>query len=193
MITMRKIIWTSFILLYPFVSIAQQKYEREYRINSETIPKSATDFIDSISLNSKIKWYREISLDEVTIEAKFSHNKKKFSVEFDTLGKLLDVEIVLNKRELNAKVQNRINNELDSVYKKWKFQKIQLNYSGKGSHILAAIKQNEPSDSIKIAYEIVIKGKDLEGTYLYEITFNDQGELQNILEIIPDKADHLEY
>ncbi len=182
-----------FLLLFPFISKAQQKYEREFRIKSETIPQSAKEFIDSISADSKIKWYKEISLNDITIEAKFKYNKKKFSVEFDTLGKLQDVEFVIKKREISPEVYNKIELKLDSVYQKWKFQKIQIHYSGKSSHIVAAIRKNEPSDLIKIGYEIVLKGKNLEDTNLYEITFNEQGELKNILQIIQDKADHLEY
>lgn len=182
-----------FLLLFPFISKAQHKYEREFRIKSETIPQSAIELIDSISADSKIKWYKEISLNDITLEAKFKYNKKKFSVEFDTLGKLQDVEFVIKKREISPKVYNKIKSKLDSVYRKWKFQKIQIHYSGKSSHIVDAIRKNEPSESIKIAYEIVLKGKNLEDTNLYEITFNEQGEVQNILLIIQDKADHLEY
>jgi hypothetical protein len=182
-----------FLLLFPFISKAQHKYEREFRIKSETIPQSAKELIDSISADSKIKWYKEISLNDITLEAKFKYNKKKFSVEFDTLGKLQDVEFVIKKREISPEVYNKIERKLDSVYEKWKFQKIQIHYSGKSRDIVAAIRKNEPSDSIKIAYEIVLKGKNLEDTNLYEITFNEQGELKNILLIIQDKADHLEY
>ncbi|MDZ4147149.1 MAG: hypothetical protein U1C58_02595 [Flavobacteriaceae bacterium] len=182
-----------FLLLFPFISKAQLKYEREFRIKSETIPQSAKEFIDSISVDSKIKWYKEISLNDVTLEAKFKLENKKFSIEFDTLGKLQDVEFVIKKREISPEVYNKIERKLDSVYQKWKFQKIQIHYSGKSRDIVAAIRKNEPSDSIKIAYEIVLKGKNLEDTQLYEITFNEQGEVQNILQIIQDKADHLEY
>lgn len=191
--TARIIIAMGILLLFPIISKAQHKYEREFRIKAETIPQSAKDFIDSISADSKIKWYKEISLNDITLEAKFKYNKKKFSVEFDTLGKLQDVEFVIKKREISPEIYNKIENKLDSIYQKWKFQKIQIHYSGKSKDIVAAIRKNEPSNSLKIAYEIVLKGKNLEDTQLYEITFNEQGEVQNSLQIILDKADHLEY
>jgi hypothetical protein len=182
-----------FLLLFPFISKAQHKYEREYRIKSETIPQSAQEFLDSIGSDSKIKWYKEIGLKDISLEAKFKYNKKKFSVEFDTLGKLQDVEFVIRKTEISPEIYNKIERKLDSAYQKWKFQKIQMHYSGKSRDIVAAIRKNEPKNSIKIAYEIVLKGKNLEDTQLYEITFNEQGEVQNMLQIIQDKADHLEY
>lgn len=191
--TARIIIALGFSLLFQFTTQAQHKYEREFRIKSETIPQSAKDFIDSISADSKIKWYKEISLNDITLEAKFKYNKKKYSVEFDTLGKLQDVEFVIRKKEINSEVYNKIKYKLDSIYQKWKFQKIQIHYSGKSRDIVKSIRKNEPTNTIKIFYEIVLKGKNLEDTQLYEITFNEQGELQNILQIIQDKADHLEY
>jgi len=182
-----------FLLLFPFVSKAQQKYESEFRMKSEMIPQSAKRFIDSIGPDSKVKWYKEISLSDVSFEAKFKHKKKQFSVEFDTLGILQDVEFVIKKSEIAPKVYNKIEGKLDSLYHKWKFQKIQTQYTGSNSYLITSINKNKPSETIKFSYEIVLKGKALGNTQLYEITFNDQGEIQDIKQIVQDKADHLEY
>lgn len=189
----RIIITLCFLLLIPFILKAQHKYEREYRIKSEIIPQAAKDFIDSIGSNFKIKWYKEVSLNDTTIEAKFKYNKKKFSVEFDTLGKLQDVEFVIKKREISPEVYNKIETKLDSLYQKWKIQKIQISYSGKSSGIITSLRKNESIDSVNVSYEIVLKGKKLDYTQLYEITFTEKGKTATILEIIQDKADHLEY
>jgi hypothetical protein len=182
-----------FLLLFPFVLKAQHKYEREYRIKTEMIPQSAKDFVDSIGSDSKVKWYREISLNGASIEAKFRHNKKKFSVEFDTLGNIQDVEFLIKKSEIVPAVYNKMEHKLESLYQKWKFQKIQKQYIGKPVEIITSINKNQPIESIRVSYEIVLKGKALGDTQLYEITFNAQGELQDILQIIQNKADHLEY
>lgn len=157
------------------------------------IPPSAQGFIDSIGSDSKIKWYREIGLNGVSIEAKFRYNKKKFSVEFDTLGSVQDAEFLMKKSDINPSVYKTIATELDSLYKKWKFQKIQMQYAGKRIDIITSILNNEPSQSINVSYEIVLRGKALGNTQLFEITFNEQGEIKNVLHIIQDKSDHLEY
>jgi len=182
-----------FLLLFPFVLKAQHKYESEYRMKSELIPQSAKRFIDSIGPDSKVKWYKEISLSGVSFEAKFKHKKKQFSIEFDTLGILQDVEFVIKKSEIAPKVYNKIEDKLDSLYQKWKFQKIQMNYVGSHNDLITLINKNEPSDAMKVSYEIVLKGKAPGNTQLFEITFNDQGEIQDIQQIVQDKADHLEY
>lgn len=181
-----------FLLLFPILSKAQQKQEREFRIKAEAIPQSAKDFIDSLGIDSNIKWYKEISIKEVTLEAKFKHNKKNFSVEFDTLGKLQDVEFEIKKTEITPNIYNNIVSKLDSMYQKWMLQKIQIQYSGNMSYVIAAIRKNEATNLINVLYEIVLIGKNLEDTHLYEISFNKQGEILNILQIIQEKADHLE-
>jgi hypothetical protein len=183
----------SFLLLFVNFSKAQQKYEREYRIKSGIVPQLAQEFIDSIGTGLKTKWYKEISLNGVSIEAKFKYKNKRFSVEFDTLGTLQDLEFIITKREIITEVYNNIEHNLDSLYHKWKFQKIQLHYEGKSKDIMTSINKNRSSDSIKVAYEIVLKGKVLGETQLYEITFDEEGETQAILQVIQDKADHLEY
>ena len=183
----------SLYFLIPHALRAQQKYEREYRLKSEMVPKSATKFIGLIGAKSNVKWFREIGLKDVSVEAKFRHKGKKFSVEFDTLGKLQDVEFIVKKNEINPIVYTEIESHLDSLYQKWKFKKIQIHYRGQPSDILSSLENSIPNSSIKMFYEVVLKGKTSGNMQLYEITFNDLGELQAILQIIQDKADHLEY
>ncbi len=187
------ILFIGFLLLFPIVLKAQQKYEREYRIKSEIIPQSAKEFIDSIVSNSRIKWYEELGLNSVSIEAKFKFNNRKFSVEFDTLGNLQDVEYTIKQREITPIIYNEIIHNLDSLFQKWKFQKIQIHYKGKPSDIITPLDKNGPSKIVAIFYEIVLKGKDNGNTELYELTFNNQGKIEKIQQIIQDKSDHLEY
>lgn len=191
--TSKIFLFFGFLILLPILLKAQQKYEREYRVKSEDIPALAKEFIDSIGSDSKIKWYKEIGLQEITVEAKFKYNNKKFSVEFDTLGILQDVEFVIKKREIAPVVYERIEQKLDSLYQKWKFKKIQIHYRGDRRDIITSINNNEPSDSIETNYEIVLKGNCLGNAQLYEITFSEQGDVLGVLRIIQDKADHLEY
>ena len=187
------LLFFSFLIIFPFVLKAQPKYEREYRIESEIVPLPAKEFIDSIGAGSKIRWYKEIGFNSVSLEAKFKYKNKMFSAEFDTLGNLQDVEYIIKKREISSIVYTKIEHKLDSLYQKWKFQKIQIHYNGKPSDILTAINKKEQNENVTLFYEIILKGKTEEGTELYELTFNHQGTLQKIQQIVQDKADHLEY
>jgi hypothetical protein len=187
------ILSTGVLLLLPLLSKAQHKYEREYRMKAAMVPEPARAFVDAIGADSRIKWFKEIGLSDVTIEAKFNHNKRKFSVEFDTLGTLEDAEFIIKKLEIDSLVFSWIEQNLDSLYQKWKFRKIQMHYEGQSSDVIAAINDNKSGDGIQVSYEIVLKGTAHRNTRLFEILFDDQGEIQSLLQIIQDKADHLEY
>src|SRR5690606_41633459 len=65
---------------------AQQKYEKESRLNRNNVPAIAFNFIDSLNLKNRVKWYLEESLENKSVEAKFKKSGKKHSVEFDILG-----------------------------------------------------------------------------------------------------------
>ena len=119
--------------------------------------------------------------------------RKKYSVEFDTLGNIQDAEFVIKKRDIDLKVYKNIESHLDSLYTKWKFQKIQKQYKGKRGDIVISITNNKPSTTIEISYEIVLKGKTSGIAHSYEVTFNEHGEIHHIEQIIQKKADHLEY
>ena len=71
---------------------AQTKYESESKISHKDTPKPAIEFINATQLDIKIQWFRELSNQGTTFEAKFKLNKDKFSIEFDSLGKVQDIE-----------------------------------------------------------------------------------------------------
>ncbi|MEL6254700.1 MAG: hypothetical protein AAFR87_22000, partial [Bacteroidota bacterium] len=72
---------------------AQIKYEREYKLKPTEIPMPAKIFVDSCKFSTQITWYKEESQDGKSIEAKLKHKGKKYSIEFDTVGLLQDMEI----------------------------------------------------------------------------------------------------
>jgi hypothetical protein len=130
-----------------------------------------------------VKWYKKISQNGISVEAKFEYQKKKFSIEFDTTGVLKDVEFIINKVAIAPLVYQQIEHELDSLFQKWRFQKIQMQDIGRNDDTLTFINSNEAKLSLRISYEIVLKGKTVENAQLYEIAFNDDIEIQQVHQI----------
>ena len=65
-------------------ALAQDKVEREYKINLDAVPEKAKEFVyESGVLPPKVRvnWYREESADEESIEAKFKHQGQRRSEE----------------------------------------------------------------------------------------------------------------
>ncbi|MBK7873616.1 MAG: hypothetical protein IPJ74_24595 [Saprospiraceae bacterium] len=187
---MKLFISLAFITL-PLAILAQQKFEREDRIKDASVPAQALAFIDSTKVDSRIKWYQEESHLGITIEAKFKYKKSRYSIEFDSTGIIQDIEIEI--KTLPKAVLERMNKELDSVFNKYKFQKIQLHYNGSEAVLAGVFEQEDMSNRLNTYYEIIIKGWELKTPKLYEITFDDEGHLIKKIHIIQRNSDNLEY
>ena len=176
-----------------FVSQAQTKFEKEYRINPEEVPEKAFQFIHSANNDFSEKWYFEENLEGNSIEAKFKYNRKKYSVEFDTLGNLLDVEVESPFKDLPENLQATLQNSLQNTYSKFTIRKIQVQYSGTVNSFADFITESNQTEHYTIYYELVVKGKKNRQWNLYEITFGNAGELISTDKIVLRNTDNLEF
>lgn len=176
-----------------FVSQAQTKYEKEYRIKQEEVPEKALEFIHSATIDFSEKWYFEENLEGNSIEAKFKYNQKRYSVEFDTSGNLLDIEIETPFDALIEKLQASIKNSLQNTYSKFKIRKMQVQYSGPIASFADFLNEPNRDEQYKIHYELVVKGKKNRQWNLFEMTYNSQGELEKTEQIILRNTDNLEF
>ncbi|MDQ4139839.1 MAG: hypothetical protein M3142_04880, partial [Bacteroidota bacterium] len=125
------------ILLITNQTFGQTKYEKEYRLKPQEVPVEARKFVDALRFSGKVKWYFEENLKGNSIEAKVTNNQKRYSLEFDTLGNLQDVEVQIDWLEIPEVTRNNISGSLDSEYSDYKINKIQVQYTGKNSILLS--------------------------------------------------------
>ncbi|MEZ4934623.1 MAG: hypothetical protein R2788_21160 [Saprospiraceae bacterium] len=86
---------------------AQVKYEKESRLKEKDVPSIALDFIDSLAVKKKVRWYLEEGFNRTSVEAKFKMDNRKYSIEFDTIGNLEDIEIQVKWDGLNKTLRIR--------------------------------------------------------------------------------------
>lgn len=172
---------------------AQQKYEKESRIKPKDVPTKAMNFIDSINLKNRVKWYLEEGLETKSIEAKFKYNSKKYSVEFDTLGNIEDAEIEIQWDEMQTPFKDSISSQLKKDCLKQKIVKVQIQYSGPSSEILSKLRENKTSGNLTTKYEVVVRCKSKDTIVLLEYLFNKKAEVLSRSEIIFKNSSHLEY
>lgn len=172
---------------------AQQKFERESRLKPDEVPTAALQFIEAVEMDTRWKWYYEENLEGNSVEAKTKYKGTRYSVEFDTSGKIQDVEIEMKWQDLDDQVRRNISIALDSLFTRHKINKIQIQYSAE-SKVLLDLLNNQPNiPQAKIQYEIVVAGRKTNRPKLYELTFTDSGKLSEISEIIFRNTDNLEY
>lgn len=172
---------------------AQQKLERESRLKTEEVPAAALQFIKSVKMDTRWKWYFEENLVGNSVEAKTKHDGKWYSVEFDTSGQIQDVEVEKEFSELKETVRQNISEALNSMFERHSMDKIQIQYSAGNTTLLEILNLEAGQKTSKIQYEIVVKGKTTGRPKLYELTFSETGELVETSEIIFRNTDNLEY
>lgn len=190
---MHKFIYILLIIAFTFTSnlIAQEKFEKESRIKQNDAPLKAQLFIDSLNITNKVKWYKEEGLKRKSIEAKFKHNKARYSVEFDTLGHVEDIEIEVNWKSLESNLKEAIFLQLKTDCLKHKIIKVQMQYTGSESQLSSILKAD--SLSLTIKYELIVRCKRQKEVDLFEYLFNDTGKLISTSKIVFKNSSHLEY
>jgi hypothetical protein len=173
--------------------LAQLKMERETRVRACCVPVPARQLIDSCFGATKIKWYLEESLQHRTYEAKLKFERQKYSIEFDTLGVLEDVEHEISLNAIPDSVRLKIETHLGATFKKYKIVKIQEQWLGERAALHAKIKGRDLPTPIIINYEIVVVGKTNRLYKSFELTFNLAGEVIEFLEIIHGHHHNLIY
>jgi hypothetical protein len=171
-------------------SFSQVKTEREIGINSGEVPSAAKVWLNDAFENiRKPKWYLEYSQIGKSYEAKFHYQGHFYSVEFDSLGKVEDVEIEIKESEIPSEVWTEIKSYFGSNYNETKVEKIQRQLTGSESDLEDFFDQEE-SERILIRYEIVFQGKN-QLWELWEALFDDSGKFLSILKVEIQPNDNL--
>lgn len=175
------------------ISFSQEKFEKEDRIRAALVPSKAMEFMDGAFNVDKIKWYAEENLNGKDIEGKVKKDGKLYSVKFDTVGNLKDVEKTVNFKTVPERIQAIVQSKLDSLFSSFKIQKTQIQFLGKASVLKELIINGITNHDYITNYEIVIRGKKDKKVDYYEILFNEQGVPQRNERIIQKNTHHLIY
>jgi hypothetical protein len=182
-----------FFFICPNYLFAQIKFEKESRLKEKDIPSIALDLIDALAVEKKVKWYLEEGFNQASIEAKFELNTQKYSIEFDTLGNLEDIEIQIKWNGLNKTLRDSIDFHLGQDCERYKIRKIQIQYSGESAALLHKIKTEDSKEDYITRYEVVVKCRSKNNVNLFEYLFSDSGQMLTVSQIIFKNSSHLEY
>ncbi|WP_367388071.1 hypothetical protein [Lewinella sp. LCG006] len=184
----------SLVLLLAASSVleGQDKQEQELRIASEAAPKAARAWLSLVfGDNNRIKWYAETTSGRQSIEAKFKHQRRHFSVEFSPTGELEDVESVLKLRQIPDSTRRQLIYTFKTL-PKFKLNRIQEQWQGSTEGIRSAL-QGRFSREVLVQYEIEFSAK-MKGIYgIWEGTFSKNGELLTYRQIVLRPTTNLNY
>lgn len=179
---MQKLIVLVSVIFFPFLLLAQQniKYEREKKISADEFPDAAMQVILPLLENAKaVKFYQETNQDGINYEVKLKFDKAYYSIEFDSLQQLKDVEELLNWKKATDIPRASMQHNMDESFRKLKVTRIQKQYNFKSS--VEQLKSLPPKEDIisSINYELEVEGEMHRKNVLqfYELLFDEQGKL----------------
>jgi len=182
------------ILLISSISFSQEKFEKEYRIDFSEAPQKSQQIITKWEFPKKVKWYAEESNDGKTFEAKTCFQKHRYSIEFSEIGNILDVEKTVKFKKLERNLQLIINKALSKNYKKFKIKKTQIQLKGTENELYKMIFELKSiTKSITRNYELIVKAKKDNDYDLYEILFDENGNIIKELKFKPINSINLEF
>ena len=178
------------------IGTAQNKYERESRIEAEEFPKKSYGIIQDYLKDAKrVRFYQETDSIKKSFEAKFKKGRLHYSVEFDQNGTLEDVEFNIKERDIPNDTWGTILYYLDENHTKYRVKKIQQQYPVMEDQSIEQTLHNAFQNLIlpEVNYELVFAAKENKGYQEYEALFNSEGRLMRIRKSYPLGYDHVLY
>jgi hypothetical protein len=161
----------------------QVKYEREIRISEKNVPKKASEWLkDAFEDIRTAKWYFETTPEMNSYEAKFKWRNYNYSVKFDTLGLIVDIEKKIDLSEIPKSTRSVILSYFEDHFHSYKILKIQEQATGDEDDLEDFIDENE-EEGITIRYEIEFHGVTPDENKLWEALFSIEGKLIMLREI----------
>ncbi|MCB0568889.1 MAG: hypothetical protein KDC66_03960 [Phaeodactylibacter sp.] len=165
----------AFFLLLPATGYAQ-KIEQERRVVKEKVSLSIRKALEKdYSGHKRMRYYEERNETGRFFEAKFCYQRSRYSVKYDTLGHLVEVERKIRLRQIPAPAYGKISEYFQEHFQRYSVRKVQERlYRGN-----------------LIGYEAELQGKTAEGMGYFEVQFDTSGQLERIRPIIQTPQDFI--
>lgn len=192
---------SKYLLLFLLLSVgfngfSQTKQEREFRIEKSELPEAVIFFIDDLPNNSKrLRFYKEVDGEKQSFEVKFRIKKIYYSAEFDTNGKIEDIEVLTKTRQINETILNTVETYFENNFKKAKFLKVQKQFlpikNTSPNNLLRSILSGELDTQAH--FEIIAEITENSTCNLREFNFDQNGNLISSRVVAPSSYGHVLY
>jgi len=185
------LLFTSFAV----VSAQDIKNENEKSINREDMPTSSLTMINRFwNKEKKVDFYRQKNGEMISYEAKLEWNGHQYSIEFDSEGSLVNVEQLIDFNDIPVASQNTITEELSKQYTRFRFIRIQRQYSAEEAddryEILEDVIDEDYEDLI-IRFEIVVDAQNKAVMGSFESLFDEHGNMIQKRRIVRRSLDNI--
>jgi hypothetical protein len=192
-----KIITVVFFIMCNYITFAQTKYEREFRIRKNQFPVAAKEILtEHLKKGAKrLKFYKKNDTSKTTYESKFKKDKLWYSIEFSSKGNLENIEIIIQPLDIPSETRTNITQYLDQNFINHKVKKIKQQYIATEDEEYKEIFRNAFQNLLlpNLNYEIMISSKEHKASLEYEILFNAEGKFKTKRKRLPPNYDRVLY
>ncbi|TNJ44207.1 hypothetical protein KFZ70_03675 [Tamlana fucoidanivorans] len=183
-------------ILAGIMSFSQSKNEREVRVKPSEFPEVTSTYFNNFIKELKyLKFYRETDGDKVSYETKLKTQGFHFSIEFDTLGKLEDIEIVIKEKHIPKTIKAKIGGYFETHYNHVRFIKIQKQFVNSGmkpdKQFIQMVVENP--NKMPDNFEIIAETKKKKDRQLSEFTFRSNGQFIKARHVTSSSYSHALY
>ena len=181
------------LLLFQSIISQDTKQEKESPIKIEEFPGNFPEKIDNLQFDlEREKFYKQRDGNETSYEMKFRHDRFDYSVEVDTLGKLIDIEIEIEKKKIAEILIKKIQSHFDKNFDRFKIEKIQAQFR-KNDEPTQKLLEKVISEALALPdhYEIIVAIKDNEGFKRFEYLFTTDGQVELKRKVIRNEFNYL--
>lgn len=193
---MKKLLIVIFCFSVALMRAQEKKIEKEERIDFREMPASTLFLIKKIPENAKrLRYYYETDGEKESYEAKFKLSSATFSVEFGKAGKLQDIEVTLDAKQLPTTTLKNIQTYLAANHERYNIEKIQAQYLSTATNLEStedlllkslSFKSQKPDN-----YELIVAVKNNGVLKKFEMLFNETGKFKNERKILRNSYDYL--
>lgn len=193
----KSLLLISCLLLLSHCALSQTKNEKEDRIELKSIPEKAIEVLKTLPEDCKrLKFYKETDGDKQSFEAKFKYKKERYSLEFDTVGIIEDIEVTIkSKNKIENVIASEIRTYFKTTYKRSKLVKIQKQYVYNPIQdpidFLSEVLTKQ--STAEVNYEIIAEVKSAAVRDIREFIFDYKGGFLHFKIINPDSYEHALY
>lgn len=177
------------------IAFAQDRQEREYRIQKSQFPNLASDFMFIGSTIKKVRYYREVDSSKTTYAIKFKKDRLYYHIHYDASGNLMNSGFRVKEIDIPQETYTKIKTYLSDTFKKFKIKRIWQQYPIDNNKIENNPLKNTFQNLLLASneYKLMVRAKKQDKAKDYELWFDSEGDLKQIQTALPTNRDHVLY
>lgn len=171
------------------------KDEIERSIERGEMPAPSLSMLNQFwNEEKKVDFYRQSDGKKISYEAKLEWKGQQYSIEFDSTGSLINVEQLIDFKDIPVTSQNTITEEINKQYTRFRFTRIQRQFSAMDADDTDEILEDvidEDYDELTIRFEIVVDAENKDVLGSFELLFDKHGNMIQKRRIVRRSLDNI--